>query len=64
MPDVWKPQPATVYADWVDFILCHGKDVTDWEQKYTKDIQRQLGTGRTLTQRQSEILERIYSEKT
>lgn len=65
MPDSWKPQAREVYLRWVDFILCHGKDVTPWEQNFTKDLQKQLAKPYNhLSQRQAEILERIYTEKT
>lgn len=64
MPDIWKPKETFIYEDWADYILCHGKDITPWEQNFTKDVQRQLVARRVLSQRQAEILERIYVEKT
>lgn len=64
MSDKWEPKPKFIYADWAEYILCHGKDITPWEQNFTKDIQRQLSSGRGLSERQAEILERIYAEKT
>jgi hypothetical protein len=64
MPDLWKPQPIDVYRSWCDFILCHGKDVTPWEQEFTKDISARLERGRHLTQAQAYRLTHIYAEKT
>lgn len=64
MPDVWKPKHPWTYEDWAEAILEHGKDVTQWEQSFTKSIRKQLDTAQCLTQRQAEILERIYTEKT
>lgn len=63
MPDAWKPKLTEVYIQWADFVLNHGKDVTDWEQTFTKDIRRQLEY-KPISRRQAEILERIYAEKT
>lgn len=68
MPDVWKPQSRIIYKEWADHILEHGKNVTPWEQSFTKDVRKKLELpgmmGSNLYQRQAEILERIYSEKT
>lgn len=65
MPDPWKPHPLGVYRDWCSYILNHGKDVTPWEQFFTKDMAKQVALDKGfISQRQAEILERIYSEKT
>ena len=63
MPDIWVAQPIKVYKEWCRMIICHGKDVSPWEQDFTKSLETQLET-RNLSQRQAEILERIYANKT
>lgn len=64
MPDPWRPQPIATYLQWAQFILNHGRDVNAWEQSFTKDQERNLNRGLNLSQRQAEILERIYADKT
>jgi hypothetical protein len=39
-------------------------NLTKWEDSFCVSLVDQLDRGRTLTERQAEILERIYTEKT
>lgn len=63
MADSWKSENIEVYVQWADYILNHGKDVSLWEQGFVKDIRKTLNL-KNLSQKQAEILERIYAEKT
>ena len=38
-------------------------DLTDWEHKFIESIENQSDDGKVLTERQMEIIERIYREK-
>lgn len=40
------------------------KPLTKWEQGFCEDISEKLDCGYSLSDRQAEILERIYEEKT
>lgn len=65
MAKIWEPQPTDVYKNWVDTILDEASDeLTDWEINFIESINNQLVSGRTLSQKQADIVERIYAEKT
>lgn len=63
MAKIWEPQPIDVYISWVDSIV-EEADLTKWEANFIDSISEWLDSGRNLSERQAEILERIYSEKT
>jgi uncharacterized protein YgfB (UPF0149 family) len=44
----------------IDKILCLGSGVTEWEQSFIKDMEGKSW----YSEKQSEIIERIYSERT
>jgi thiaminase len=65
MADIWKPQSIEVYQSWIDAISEESSEkLTSWETDFIDSIQARLISGRTLTERQAEVLERIYAEKT
>ena len=65
MADIWRPQPIEVYQSWVDAIYDEASDnLTTWETNFVESIGGRLAFGNNLTERQAEILERIYTEKT
>lgn len=45
-------------------IAVHGRDLTEWEDDFVKSVERQYSQRGSLTPKQAEILERIYSERT
>jgi hypothetical protein len=49
---------------WIDKIADEGVNLTKWEQEFVESVDEQRTSGRRLSERQAEILERIYSEKT
>lgn len=58
-----KYSKATLQS-WIEKIQTEGKNLSKWEESYVEDIASQLEDRGTLSERQIEILERIYSEKT
>jgi hypothetical protein len=52
------------HGDWIADIKLHGLNLTKWEEDFVESIDEQLADGRSLSERQAEILERIYAEKT
>lgn len=57
-------QPRNVLESWITAILMDGKGVTKWEADFTASLAEQLGERGTLSEKQVEILERIYAERT
>lgn len=65
MAKIWEPQGNEVYRSWVNAIINEAQDkLSEWETNFVNSIENQLDMGRTLSQRQAEILERIYADKT
>lgn len=57
-------QPATVIADWIERANTEGRGLTGWEVQFMESLTEQFGSSGSISERQEEILERIYSEKT
>lgn len=55
--------PAVVYRQWVEMIQTEGRGLTKWEEDFVSSIEEQLQS-HGISERQAEILERIYAEKT
>jgi hypothetical protein len=53
-----------VIDGWIDAVNNEGHDLTNWEVGFMESITEQFERDRFLTDRQEEILERIYAEKT
>ena len=50
---------------WLETIETEAVDLTKWEEDFCQSIRERFDQGRfTLSERQAEILERIYAEKT
>jgi hypothetical protein len=65
MAQVWKSQPKEVLQQWIDDILNEASDdLTEWESNFVDSLDSCLRNTGRLSQRQQEILERIYAEKT
>ena len=52
------------WEDWLDAIEKDGVNLSVWEDTFISSIRRQLAMGRTLSEKQADILERIYAENT
>jgi len=52
------------WREWVDRVLENRRKLTKWEEDLLESISDQLDTRGSLSERQAEILERIYAEKT
>lgn len=62
MPPIWKPQPITVYKDWILTIEEELSDeLSGWEINFIASINDQLNQKGYLSQKQEEILEKIYA---
>ena len=49
---------------WIEAIRTDGMNLTSWEQDFVDLVEDQRAEGRRLSERQAEILERIYCERT
>jgi hypothetical protein len=62
MPLPWKQQPINVLTDWIMTIREELSDeLSSWEINFIDSIEGQLTSKGYLSERQEEILERIYS---
>ena len=64
MAEVWRMKDIEVLKHWIFESLYHGVDINDWERNFLVSVDKQLHANNKISQRQEEILERIYSEKT
>lgn len=53
-----------VIEDWISTVESEGRGLTDWEQHFIESIREQFEQRGTISDKQEEILERIYAEKT
>ena len=53
-----------ILENWIDVIKTEGQGLTKWEIDFIDNVEFQLTSHGYLTERQEEILERVYSEKT
>lgn len=51
-------------AAWITAVNEHGVNLTDWERQFMESVTDQWDRTGRLSDRQVEILERIYAEKT
>lgn len=64
MAQKWRPNTEAILRDWIkECKACH-LDMTDWENDFIDSVDKALDLFGSLTRKQEEILEKIYSEKT
>lgn len=65
MAKLWQPQDIEVYKSWVEAILDEASNkLSNWEVDFINSIASQLDNNRNLSEKQADIVERIYSERT
>lgn len=57
-------QDPKVIAHWINELEIPSKELTDWETQFLESISDQWNRFHVLSDKQVEILERIYAEKT
>ena len=63
MSKMWRAADLQTIKSWIDTIFEEAEEkLTDWERDFVTSVQARNNLGRDLTQKQEEILERIYSE--
>ena len=53
-----------IHKQWVQRCLEDGKGITAWENDFLVSIEGQLEKGKELSEKQIDVLERIYTDKT
>lgn len=53
-----------VIGDWLDQIEQNGRGLTKWEEDFVESVSEQFIDTGSISDKQEEILERIYAEKT
>lgn len=57
-------EKRTLHATWAADIRSQARNLTAWEQQFLDAIEERLEEGWNLSEKQAEVLERIYAEKT
>lgn len=57
-------KPKEVIREWIELVNDEGRGLTKWEEDFMESITEQFEERGSISDRQEEILERIYSEKT
>lgn len=57
-------KPKEVIREWIELVNTEGRNLSKWEQDFMDSIIEQSEERGSISDRQEEILERIYSEKT
>ena len=57
-------KPKEVIADWIQKCIDEGRDLTSWECGFLGSLDEQFADSGSISDRQEEILERIYASKT
>lgn len=61
--DLTREQSA--WFGWLDKIETEGQNLSKWEEDFCESIREKFDAGRfQLSEKQAEILERIYADKT
>lgn len=55
-----RPAPSSHHIDWVDIIKENEHKLSAWEIDFVESVELQLKANRQLSEKQVEILERIY----
>ena len=59
-----REEKRKLHGTWLADILSQARNLTAWEQQFLDSIEERLDEGWNLSEKQAEVLERIYAEKT
>lgn len=57
-------QPKNVIENWIETVQTEGRNLTKWESDFIESLADQFEMYGRISDKQQEILERIYAEKT
>lgn len=52
-----------IVRDWIDRINDEGLNLSDWEKQFMESVTDQFGRKSSISDKQEEIVERIYTDK-
>lgn len=61
--DMGKQDPEPDIEGWLDAVISEARNLTKWEEDFITSVYDQWERSGFLSERQLEILERIYTEK-
>ena len=64
MAKIWEPKDKDILTSWILACLEVETELSKWEYDFILSLQEQLEHKSHLSERQEEILERIYAERT
>ena len=50
--------------EWIEYVQVQGVNLTKWEESFIESIAEQFELKQWISDKQEEILERLYTEKT
>ena len=59
-----NPGDDETLEHWLTVIEEEGRDLSKWEEDFIESLREQWDRGRWMSERQREILERIYADQT
>jgi hypothetical protein len=57
-------KPKEVIREWIELVNDEGRGLTKWEEDFMDSLTEQFEERGSISDRQEEILERIYAERT
>jgi hypothetical protein len=57
-------KPKAIIESWIELVNAEGRNLSKWEQDFMDSLTEQFEARGSISDRQEEILERIYSERT
>jgi hypothetical protein len=57
-------KPKEVIREWIELVNDEGRGLTKWEEDFMDSLTEQFEECGSISDRQEEILERIYAERT
>jgi len=64
MAEMWKPEPNTVYQEWITIIKQEEAPLDDKEISFIANVEQRILSGWYLTEAQATKLEQIYVRHT
>lgn len=64
MSVIFVPKPKEVLLHWVSELDKVWSTLNDWETHFVAGLSFRIKNGEKISQRQQEVLEKIYAEKT
>jgi hypothetical protein len=64
MSQIWTPNPDNMLHYWQTIVDEASDELNAWELKFISDIESRVRNKQPLSEKQEQVLERIYADKT